>query len=159
MTYMLSVLIRECLSSQWDLSGGCNIATPERDAGECPRDGHSQEGEARDQLANIPNKDGWNRKVTRDSKGGGKTNPIPHPLCTSKDPKSGSGQRRPRPSPYPPRKRREYGRRGAALEEAEVSGEEPNQVLPLSRTSKIRDVLCVLWSQCKGCVVCPLVPM
>ena len=23
----------------------------------------------------------------------------------------------------------------------------------------IRDVLCVLWSQCEGCVVCPLVPV
>ena len=23
----------------------------------------------------------------------------------------------------------------------------------------VRDVLCVLWSQCKECVVCPLVPV
>ena len=23
----------------------------------------------------------------------------------------------------------------------------------------VRDVLCVLWSQCEGCVVCPLVPV
>ena len=29
----------------------------------------------------------------------------------------------------------------------------------MSSGPSVRDVLCVLWSQCKGCVVCPLVPV
>ena len=29
----------------------------------------------------------------------------------------------------------------------------------MSSGPSVRDVLCVLWSQCEGCVVCPLVPV
>ena len=29
----------------------------------------------------------------------------------------------------------------------------------MSSGLSVRDVLCVLWFQCEGCVVCPLVPM
>ena len=29
----------------------------------------------------------------------------------------------------------------------------------MSSGTSVRDVLCVLWSQCEGCVVCPLVPV
>ena len=28
----------------------------------------------------------------------------------------------------------------------------------VSSGPSVRDVLCVLWSQCEGCVVCPLIP-
>ena len=29
----------------------------------------------------------------------------------------------------------------------------------MSSGPSVRDVLCVLWSQCEGCVICPLVPV
>ena len=29
----------------------------------------------------------------------------------------------------------------------------------VSSGPSVRDVLCVVWSQCNGCVVCPLVPV
>eukprot|EP00731_Ephydatia_muelleri_P007186 Em0003g1434a len=46
-----SVLICECLPSQQKLSGASNIASPDRDERDCPRDGQSQEREAQDQTS------------------------------------------------------------------------------------------------------------
>ncbi|KAL5506823.1 hypothetical protein EMCRGX_G008567 [Ephydatia muelleri] len=139
LTYMLSVLIHECLSSQQELSGGCNIATPERDAGDCLNNGHSQEGEARDQtsLPTSPSKMermGKSPGTTREEE---RQTPPPSPLQVH-GPQEQVRPRETTPGFLPPSKRRE----ATALEEAECKG-----------------CLSVLWSQCEGCVVCPLVPV
>ena len=124
----LSVLIRihECLSSQQKLSGGCNIATPERDAGDCLNNGHSQEGEARDQTS-LPTSPSKMERMGK-SPGTAREEERQTPLASPWTPRAGQakGDHAWVPTPL----------EATALEEAEVSGEEPNQVLPLSRTSK-----------------------
>ncbi|KAL5506378.1 hypothetical protein EMCRGX_G008003 [Ephydatia muelleri] len=111
----------------------CNIATPERDAGDYSRDGHSQEGEARDQTSSptSPTKMEGTGKSPGTAREEGRQSPPPS--ARPRTPRAGWGKRHHARVPNP---LENGGNMADEEEEAAALEEEPNQVLPLSRTSK-----------------------
>ena len=118
-----SVLICECLPSQQKLSGASNIAAPDRDERDCPRDGQSQEREARDQTSSPtspPIMEGTRWRKSPETAREGRPLPLTHP---NQGPQEWVGQGRPRRVPTPLKSGGNLADEDeeAALEEAEVS--------------------------------------